>query len=322
MSHHTPRTLRLAVWNTFLLPGLGPGDRGWLGSRLASRRADEIGRALAGSYDVAALSEVWRPRDRQRLRRAWADAGHGPDVVAGLDGPGDLLRRGSGLATLVDGPRLDRHDRIAYRSRERAHRGIDAWPRKGAVACAVEAPGGGLLEVVSTHLAIGGWLDPGPDHRKGRAVRRRQLAELVEFADAFHREPATLLVVGDLNVVAGTDEYRDLCSMMGEVGLVDWWPMLGAGHGVTCGHGSWPDGARADAGDPRFCADLDGDVPAGSAAARIDYVFGPPPASGDLVPVRLRRRRFAWPDAPATPRGEPRHDLSDHLALHLELEAR
>lgn len=292
------RPLRLVVWNTFLLPGLGRGDRGWLGSRLASRRAGEVGAALGADYDVAALSEVWRAADRERLRGAWASVGGDPQVIAGVDGPGELLRRGSGLATVVDGPAVVRTERLAYRAREPRHRGIDAWQRKGALAVAIAGPDGRELEVISTHLAIGGWLDPGEDHRRGREVRRGQIAELVAFARGFHRDPATLLVVGDLNVIAGTEEYDDLCAALGELGLVDWWPLVGSGPGAT-----------HDPGDP-------------GSAIRIDHAFGPPPATSPLVPTVLCTRRFPWPNAPSSPADQPRDELSDHLALHLELAPR
>lgn len=314
-----PQRLRVLFWNTFLLPGLRlPRGRELFGSRLRSVRAAAIGAELAGRYDVAVLAEVWTARDRATLVRSWR-ANHGaPSVTGGPEGPGQLLRRGSGLATVVDGPTVTRSLAVPFAEREPRWHGIDAWQRKGVLCCAVNVPGTDqVVELISTHMSIGGWFDAGPEHERGRAARRSEISQLVSVIGDFHQPGASVVVLGDFNVIAGTDEYDELCTAMAGVGLVDWWPEIGVGSGATFGLLQDDRCGAVAPEDPDFCVDPGVDTP---GSLRIDLVFGEAPSRGAVRPSVMRRRPFAWPDDPGGGGGaSPQNYLSDHLALHLEL---
>lgn len=320
--------VRIAFWNTWLLaPRLWrtgprtPGLAGWFAPDV-DERAPLVAKAVAGRFDVVALSECFERSEQEAVARAWP----GATFVAGPQRRG-LRLQGSGLAALVA------PDVVVVRSRQHAYRSggdlrdSDTFATKGAQLVAVRvAKDLPPVEVVSTHLIAGGDLFPMPgadDAERHHRARMRQVEELVSFIEAEHDPACPLLVVGDFNVMAHDPDprlpepqarYRDLAERLAGVGLVDVWAAHGVGPGHTCTFHSAAD-LPPDPDEPDQVAD-DPDAHESSAPGeRIDYLWLAAPP-GLAIEVE-RPRRWAFSGRGAT--GGPAGSLSDHLALSVTL---
>lgn len=340
------RTLRLLVWNTFLLrpPSWAPRfavsglDRG------VDDRARVIGSELAGDYDVVALTEVFDPRVRELVI-----GGFGATEAA--DGPGPGARRGaragSGLLILSAGPHIRRV--VTHTFARAGHRlfDADAWAAKGVLFVELDVGGVGV-EIALTHLIAGGFgFHPRSTSVVAR-IRAAQVAELCEVLRSAHRPGNVLLVGGDMNTDpdarAADSPDPDLAATFAEFGLGDWWTAHGTGPGWTSPGERFDDLVRPDPVDPRFVDDAPSVLPRPDELQRIDLVFGPvggPEAGGEaggegapgarIDSVRIRRRGFpvhalrsaegsvsaGGPARPDMGASERRY-LSDHLGLHVE----
>ncbi|WP_426573557.1 endonuclease/exonuclease/phosphatase family protein [Aquihabitans sp. McL0605] len=328
-------TVRVAFWNTWLLaprlwttgPRL-PGLDGWFAPDV-EERAPLVGQALAGRFDVAALSECFERSEQDAVARGWPEA----TLVAGPRARRPRLT-GSGLATLV-GPdvQLVRTAQHGYRSGGDL-RDSDTFATKGAQFVAVRVhPDLPPVEVISTHLFAGGDLLPVPgseDATRHHAARMRQVDELVAFAEREHDPASPLLIVGDFNVQARdpdpslpdpADRYRDLATRLGRLQVTDVWADHGVGRGPTCTFAS-PDELPPDPDEPDQVldeaeAEAEATAPR-SRKERIDYLWLSVP---DGLAVEVERpRRWAFSGRPA--RGGPAGSLSDHLALSVTLHLR
>lgn len=316
-------SIRVLFWNTWLLrPRLWPGgpplpfsDR--LFAPDVGKRAPLVGQAIAGSFDVCALAEVFDPREQDAVAVQWDEAEYQP-------GPGATFpkRVGSGLMTIVD-PRVVEVVATAdltYRSGGDL-RDSDTYATKGALFTRVRHPSGAEVDLVSTHLLAGGeWLPlPGAsDHARHHRARMAQVDELVEFVEQHRSHENPLIVVGDFNVAAHDlrrpDDpqgyYRDLVEHLAPLELVDLWAEMGVGPGPTC---SFRPGDRlpADPAFPDAVLDQPGEPGAGE---RIDYIWVARPWKRSRTQVEFDApRRWAFTGRPA--RGGPAGSLSDHLAL-------
>lgn len=324
---------RVLFYNTFLLRAVRVPVLGrWAHEKPAvEARAGEIGAALAGAYDVAALCEVFQASERASVVEGW---GGDPDrAVAGPTGSG--LVQGSGLLTLSAHPVVRTANHV-FRTRGSRWADVDAWADKGVLGVEVDLglPGGNL-EVYSTHLLYGGDLldrrrREGPEPAR---LRQAQVEELFAFVAAVRRPENVAMVVGDLNVDAGghgpdgdVDEGAEPAAQLQATaathGFDDVWRSVGDGPGWTCdcwvvGPEAWP----ADPTAPDLCAE-----PAPERGdrhlVRIDYAFlqRPQPSHGISVEARAMRRR-TFPRPEGAPDREVIATMSDHLGLHLDLEA-
>lgn len=319
-------------YNTFLLHVELP----WRGGpiRLEAKpawpaRAAELGRALAGQYDVAALSEVF---DEPELRAVLSGWDRRPATHA--LGPGrrriPLVGKSSGLVTVADGLPLVRRAVRRFAAKGVSWRDADAFASKGALLVEVDVGAAGNLEVYSTHLIAGNDFlkRPGGPFTANAAVRHRQVEELVAFIRQVHLPGNVALVVGDFNVPAHDPyegvpdrDYERLRSVFEQEGFADVWAEHGRGAGFTNCHGA-PPGAvcRPDPDAPHYCAEP-AELPVGARAARIDYAWLQRPEPAHLVAasvVAVRRRSF--PRRPEADGYDMAPFLSDHLGLHLELD--
>lgn len=322
--------LRVLVYNTFLLTLRlpRPADAVDLAAgRASAARARELGPAIAGRYDVAALCEVFHERERRAVLAGWPGAAVDHAVGPGRRAP--LLGASSGLLTIVDGPRITRTATHEFRHRGVLWRDADPLAAKGVLLAEIDAGAAGNLEVYSTHLMAGNDFLKRRDGAYGSitAVRHRQVDEVVEFVGQCHRPENVALLVGDFNLVAAhSDEappahvYGGLRDRLDRAGFDDVWAGHGSGPGYTyCDRGHPADACRLDPVAPELCAEPAA-PPAGKGAKRIDYAWlqRPDPAHRARVTVRSVRRR-SFPRSPgAEGYGRVPH-LSDHLGLHLEL---
>ncbi len=330
--------LRLLFYNAFLLRA---GRVPWPGrpryvhaAPAVDARAHELGRRLAGRYDVAALSEVFDLAERRAVVSGWRHARPGRRHHHRLRtavGP-PLLRRvpllkTSGLFTVVDGPALTRTATHLYRSRGHRFLDSDAWAHKGALLAQVDVGLEADLEIYSTHLIAGGdlLLPRERGHRSAVAdFRQAQAHELLDFVRRTHQRGNAVLLVGDFNIDAldPSPAYADLAAAMDDAGYDDVWAAHGEGPGPTCDLRSLAPGRAApDPEDPDLC--LDGDLDGEPAGGRIDHAWLRRPREGDGVAVEVRAvRRAAFPRDPGAEGHEQLGFLSDHLGLHLELRLR
>lgn len=336
--------LRLVAWNTFLLcPRLIPWGLplpavGEMAAPAVADRAVAIGQALAGAYEVSALTEVFDPIERRWVLEGWGDrpgvtAVAGPERTFPPRGPAAFAS--SGLFTVADGVPVTRTDRLRFETRGDRRHDADAWSNKGVLLVEVDPLGGsaGKVEIYSTHLLFGTGLLPGRhavDPERRHQLRMQQVDELVAFVAGAHRPENLVVVVGDFNVPARDPAqglrpdrwHLDLAARMARLGLVDVWVEWGVGPGPTYGRAE----DIFDEEDPNCPGRLVDDPDRGGAGAerqRIDYIWVQSASLEHRLEVavgRPRRRAFPRPaDAPDHAR-LPR--LSDHLAVELELVVR
>ncbi|HEY4375964.1 MAG TPA: endonuclease/exonuclease/phosphatase family protein, partial [Acidimicrobiales bacterium] len=231
------RALRVMFWNAWLLhPRLWPnvpkipGLEGVVAPNLPER-ANAIGQALPGRFDVMAFSETFEPDEREALVAGWAGR---PNVTV-ANGP--KRRAGfftnSGLVTVVDGLPVTRQANAPYKTSGQWWRDSDGMAHKGVLLVEVD-PGEGLphVEVYSTHLFAGGGWIPAPghaDHLRHHDVRMAEADELVAFVERRHHAGNVVVVCGDMNVARDdvrldgdqTARFRDLSERFARAGLVD-----------------------------------------------------------------------------------------------------
>jgi endonuclease/exonuclease/phosphatase family metal-dependent hydrolase len=321
--------LRVLVYNTYLLHVLGlPG-----GIEVAAKpgwraRAGEIGEAVAGQYEVVALTEVFDRVERKAILAGWG-SGNVHHEVGPTSGRLPVLGKSSGLLTVVDGPTVVRSDRHRFAERGSRWRDADAYANKGVLLVEIDVGLAANLEVYSTHLIYGNdfWKRPGGPHGANAVVRQAQVDEVLDVVAATHRPPNVALVVGDFNVPASDPhedpsdrDYRRMRSSFDRAGFEDVWARHGDGPGYTHFYDAPPGGiCRPDPSAPDFCAEP-AEPPPGGLATRIDYAWLQRPTADHRLAVavsRLRRRSF--PRRAGVEAFDVQPFLSDHLGLHLEL---
>jgi hypothetical protein len=317
---------RLLAYNTFLLhirvPTRGFG-RDVHAAPAYRHRAREIGEALAGHYEAVALMEVFDENEQAVVLEGWSarDADH-------AFGPGpSLLRKSSGLVTVVDGPTLTRTEHHRFVQRGALLYDADVLSNKGVLLAEIDVGGPANLELFSTHFVAGNDF-----RRRGEGVdahnpfRLRQADELLAFVRRVHRPPNVALVVGDLNVDAAAqagravDEYHAVRAAFVREGFDDVWELHGPGAGYTCCEvGAASQICTQDPADDRYCAEPASPTP-GVAAQRIDHAWLQRPTEGHRIAAAVTAiRRRSFPRAAGAPSHEAMPFLSDHLALDLEL---
>ena len=326
-----PITLRLLFYNAFLLrlrlpwPGGGPE---LAGKPACGARAVELGRAVAGRYDVVALAEVFDRVDRNAVLDGWTTR-QPVHAVGPRRSFVPLALKSSGLVTILDGPILVRRAAHRFRQRGAYRRDADAFSNKGVLLTEVDVGARGNVEIYSTHLIAGNDFlrkRPGGPYRANADLRQQQADELVGFIGRSHRAGNAAVVVGDFNVPADDQsdadpgaQYQALCDAMAGAGFDDLWTAHGSGPGFT-GLGQ-PIGVtcRPDPVAPDLCAEP-ADPSNESSAARIDYAWLQRPVSPGTPHISVRSfRRRAFRRDPRTDGYRDLPFLSDHLALDLEL---
>jgi endonuclease/exonuclease/phosphatase family metal-dependent hydrolase len=189
--------LSVLTWNVQLLPGKLPGQAGTAKHLLI--RAASIARqinALASDVDVIALQEAWHAPSREVIlettRRFFPHA-HAPDDA----------RCGLVLLSAREFP----HARATF-APFKAKSGIEGWWfDKGVTATTLETRGGKRVVVLNAHLQSDFW-------QPRAETRAKQFPEIVDaLADAVRAGGGedgvdAALLCGDLNVAAGSEEYR------------------------------------------------------------------------------------------------------------------
>jgi hypothetical protein len=326
------RRIRFLQWNTYLLaPPL-------MAKRLVPERAREIGTALAGRYDLLSLCEVWDESSVEAILAAWGEVA--PPHIRGNSG-GIFNALGDGLLVISPGQAVTKAGEHSYDA-EGIVTDSDKWAEKGVLLTKL-AVGEGNIELFSTHL-FSGDVSSEADRAK---VRAAELREFVEFFKASHDPRNVAIFCGDLNINAGTEDYRGLRGELEGIrlpdgtttGFDDFWlygisdpaadPLGGTnrdgdGHDPgrekdfsnVCRPGAAPGWAAGDVPRDFFCDDR-----FRSDRGRIDFIFVEQPQPGHTINLdlaRIRRRTFGRPDSAvfAQAREDDReYFLSDHLAL-------
>ena len=216
--------LRVVTWNLQLLPGTFAGQGGCPASleRRAKRIVDNVlALARATRVDVVAFQEVWHEGAARALRaglRALFPHQHRPAAYCGL-----LTVTRAGLPHA--------HARFApFRNTA----GVEGWWfTKGVAAVVVETPpnmeatrenpyeNAEPFAVLNAHAQSDFWAS-------GAATRASQMTQTREMLNEMARErysrldsrdsacDMTTLLVGDLNVAAGSEEYRAAMRALGD----------------------------------------------------------------------------------------------------------
>lgn len=285
-------SLRVLTYNLKMLPGLFGGGRADLA------RADAIADALLDrDDDVVGLQEVFDEDVRRRLvDRLGARFPH--HIEKSGD---DWFNEDSGLMLLSRRPFVAPTTFVEW-SCKGPFWTSDRWADKG-VQLARVALGNGLEAVVANlHLQAAYGSD------SYRSVRDAQLGQLVRVLDrglvhCHHPDALAAIVLGDFNVVGGSDEHADMLATLRSAR--DLWAVT---------HPS----------DPGYTSDPDQNtmVPAGRPKKRLDYILaldaipgGGPGGTTALASVEVSSIevvRFAARGA----------SLSDHDAVAAQLTVR
>lgn len=197
----------ILAYNTFLRPHLvGLWDK-------KAERLPTIIQAAA-AYDIVGLSEVFDDKLRAELR-AKLLVSHPYAVEPPTDPYG--IREDGGVFLLSRYP-IEFSEKWIYQ----VGFGADALSVKGVLYARIRI-GAQPLDIVLTHAQAGG------EHAN---FRLRQFQELARFAARFERADIPQIVLGDLNVVAESEEYE---SMLGVFGMPwDIYRNLNGDAGFTC----------------------------------------------------------------------------------------
>lgn len=301
-------------------------------------RAHEIGYTIRREYDIAALCEVFKKREKERILEAWP-ADHQPFSAAGPDDSG-LAMASSGLFTInnqypIVQTRIKRHK---FKNKGKLERDADAWSNKGVLLTEIDLglPRGGL-EIYSTHIFAGNSLldetDLGtitiggnPSDIERHNIRLKQVDELIDFVKRHHQPQNVAMIVGDFNLPVNKDGYGtdDLIWKMQEIDMEDIWITRGDNtYGYTTKMDDKDKADRIcpiDTNDNRYCDDLLD--PGEKISRRIDHIFieKQKPEHGFILDfTRPRRVRFER-SASARDRDKIAY-MSDHLGLTTTLIA-
>ena len=322
--------MRLISYNTFLLHVELPRPGGpiRIGAKPAWRaRAAEIGRALAGRYDIAALSEVFDEPELRMVLAAW-DGRPAAQAVGPERTRIPMVGKSSGLLTITDGLPVVRRAARRFRAKGAHWRDADAFASKGVLLVEVDVGAPGNLEVYSTHLIAGNDFLKGPSGPAAVVtVRHQQVNELVAFVRETHSPGNVALVVGDFNVPADdphlnvpSREYERLRRALGAEGFDDVWAEHGHGPGFTICHGQPGDVCSPDPDTPEYCAEPAEPTP-GTRPARIDFAWLQRRHPDHLLSATVTSvRRRSFPRSSGADGFEAAPFLSDHVALDLELD--
>ena len=168
--------IKILSWNIYMLPGfLGPGKM---------LRAEAIGNILASSdYDVIVSQEAFHKKTRNIISRLLQPAF--PFQSGPSQGQSLSLRVNSGLWIVSRYPIKEVHSIIF-----KAHHGVDALSRKGALMVTVKV-NTQSVQIVGTHLQNGG--------KEWR--RENQCTELFQKLLKKFQEPGVpQIVCGDFNI--------------------------------------------------------------------------------------------------------------------------
>ena len=317
---------RLLAYNAFLMHIRVPArsfGRDVMAAPAYRFRAHEIGETVAGRYDAVALMEVFDENEQAAVLEGWS-ARRSDHVL----GPGpSLLRKSSGLLTVVDGATLARTAHHRFVQRGSLLHDADVLANKGVLLAEIDVGGPANLELYSTHLVAGNDFRPRAEGvHPPNPFRLRQVEELLAFVRRAHRPANVALVVGDLNVDSAAeagpavDEHRAVRDAFGRDGFDDVWETHGSGAGYTfCEVGAAAQICAPDPADDHHCAEPVGGDP-GVAAKRIDYAWLQRPTDDHRVVVAVNAiRRRSFPRAAEAPDHGAMPFLSDHLALDLDL---
>ena len=308
--------LRVVSWNLQLLPGAFAGQGGCPASleRRAKRIVDNVlALARATRVDVVAFQEVWHEGAARVLRaglRALFPHQHSPAAYCGLL-----------TVTCADLPHV--HTRFVPFRNTASVEGW--WFTKGVAAVVVEA---GEEEtrntracpfaVLNTHTQSDFWAS-------GAATRAAQMLEMRALLDKIERWPRpdsrggahemTKLLVGDLNVAAGSDEYRAAMRALGDpTDILTVTPDAGADETYTFPIGTY-ESTVLESLLPRLCL-------TGGKTTFGAYVAKTPTEQLDHAlrfPGADRRRAEGTPSAAIVlaglARGEDGAPLSDHAPV-------
>ncbi|KNE64493.1 hypothetical protein AMAG_19171 [Allomyces macrogynus ATCC 38327] len=194
-------TLRLLSYNMFLRPFMVANPRTFASNDYKESRTELFTRLAPEHYDVMCLQEVFDPALRDSIK----SMAHRFDYSYCVDGPTTSLGLTSGLLVLSKFPILESHKHLFYHGASTT----DPLATKGLLAIKLQLPHGDPLTVVSVHLQGGANKDAARLTSEAASTRFSQLLEVAAFLrDRPHLLQSGVVLAGDLNLVAGSDEYH------------------------------------------------------------------------------------------------------------------
>ena len=315
-------------------------------------RAREIGEAIHGAYDIAALCETFDASERKLILQAWPREQQ-PSLAAGPTSSGSWVVLGSGLVT-ISTQREIRSQQHTFDERGQRLRDTDAWANKGVLLSVIDlGVGKSRLEVYSTHLLSGddfeidltvdlpriGTVGIGgtPSREEKLRIQLKQVDEVKDFVTRTHQPENVAIIVGDFNIDAhdqalytiggvARTPYDHLVSRMQALNMYDLWAARSRdkADGATFGYTSnIKDQKRTicavDSRDEGYCDDLTAPEQSGT---RIDYIFVQEqrPEHGLMLDF-TRPRRVSFERPPNAEGYDKIGFMSDHVGLAVTLIA-
>lgn len=197
-----PPSVSVVVYNAHLMPKVAEKLVGHRGQ--STYRARAIGQRLAG-VAVLGLCEVFDRGHRSQLIESLQETtGETYQMRQGPERSGRHLINGGLL--FLSRYRIVASDEITYRhaSRLLTHGPkSDGFAAKGALYCCVQLSDGLQLDCFLTHL-----------ESQNAEERSGQVQELCQFIEQHLHRDRIAVLLGDLNIDAGSEEHRDLLSRL------------------------------------------------------------------------------------------------------------
>jgi hypothetical protein len=353
--HEDCDRIKFLSYNTFLTQALIRLPDPFPDLRIAPKpalheRAHEIGRQLRLDYDFVSLYEVMQLQQRDEVLSNW-------DPVLPDNFYGGSL---SSLFTISPKFRIGRREQRTYEHKGKSisvsvpvvgptiHVSLDSdfYANKGVMLTEILTPHG-IIEVFSTHLFFGGGLGdaagllvnaltPFGKHVSESTPEERfntqmaELAELVDFVTAQHKQENVAIICGDFNI-DGADPAKFASLKARLAGFTDVWAEGGFPNDLQGGYTTRNDDGAGPIqldfkpvctelpGSDEYCDDSS--KPATQiefdGIGRYDYIFvqDPQPSHTAMLDLtRVRRRQFHH----VAQTGD-QNFLSDHIGLETTL---
>jgi endonuclease/exonuclease/phosphatase family metal-dependent hydrolase len=217
--------IRFCQYNTHLFEGTVAAWGRFFGVKIVFQdgpRARNIAYRLGMEQpDVVGLSEVWSSEYQNYFSgqvKDWPGGASAYNTFLPNVSPIVPLGPRSGLVLIVKGNFKETPEFRKYSGLI----GADRLSPKGVAGAIVNLSDSSTIKVIITHTQAD-YTDISPD--KTRQARKEGFHKVLYpmIDDLLKQDPtdAPLFLMGDLNIVAGSDEYKDFCSSLDKYGLSD-----------------------------------------------------------------------------------------------------
>lgn len=271
---YTDGSFRLLCLNTWMIPFL---------RRMANTRSRLIGKN-SQDYDFVMLQEVFNRRQRGIITKEINREARFENRYQTTP----LSRINSGLFNLSK-------YKIVSSSFKRFSRcgGAQCWSGKGVLHTRVRLPNNAELDIYNTHLQ---------PFNSGESIRKTQMLEVLRLIEQTNDGKRAVILTGDFNVSASSNEYHLIINQLEEFGFFDAWTLVNNNDPGF----SW------DSTINIWAARMDNET---TSQSRIDYIFV---KNGSRDHIELIKSNIVFDEPLSLSENGRRYFLSDHFGVDIE----